>query len=105
MSTSPNTSTAHLLAAAAQLVHAVAHNGRSLDDALQRHTANLSRAALQALSFGTLRWYFRLAAWIGMLASRPVDTMQPQVHALLAVGLHQLSFSRHPDHAVGNALV
>jgi 16S rRNA (cytosine967-C5)-methyltransferase len=107
MPSSPDPSTAHLLAAAARTVAEVAHNGRALDDALQRHASKggISRAALQALSFGTLRWHPRLAAWIEMLASRPVASMDPLVHALLAVGLHQLSFSRHPDHAIGNAVV
>lgn len=107
MSSSANSSTARLLAEAARVVAAVAHQGRALDDAMQPKGSDttVSRPALQALSFGTLRWYPRLAGWIDMLASRPAESIQPQVHALLAVGLHQLSFSRHPSHAVGNALV
>ncbi len=102
-----SSSTAQLLADAARVVAQVAHHGRALDEALQRRheQTKTSSAALQAVSFGAVRWYPRLARWIGMLASQPAAAMQPEVHALLAVGIHQLHFSRHPSHAIGNSVV
>lgn len=108
MSTSVNFSTAQLLAETSRVVMRVVQQGNSLDDALQPSAAQLTapqRSALQALSFGTLRWYQRLVRLIELLTSRPTDTIQPPVHALLAVALHQLNFSHHPSHAIGNAAV
>src|SRR5262245_39289196 len=95
-------STVERLAEAARVVWEVAHQGRALDEILHKRspTAVTAKAAVQALSFGTLRWYPRLCLWIEMLTQRPAGDIDPQVHALLAVGLHQLNFSRHPEHAV-----
>src|SRR5688572_19845820 len=101
-----NSSTAHLLADAARVVAQVVDRGRALDEVLAQYPAEktVSKAALQALGFGTLRWYPRLAGWIEMLVTR-IEGMDPQVRALLAVALHQLNFSRHPTHAIGNSAV
>ncbi len=106
MPSSVSSSTAELLAAAASVVSQVVHRGRALDEALQRREGDraVPRPALQALSFGTLRWYPRIALWIDALATRPA-TMQPEVRAVLAVALHQLNFSHHPEHAIVNAAV
>lgn len=111
MHASASSSTAHLFARAAHAVSQVIHQGRSLEPVLQdffssrddgqgNDNGGISPAALQALAFGTLRWYPRLACWIDALSSRPADQLQPQVQALLAVGLHQLEFSKHPAHAI-----
>lgn len=95
-------STAARLAAAARVVTAVSEDGESLDDALDRHETSVesaSRAAIQALAYGTVRWYPRIDFWLSRLldgGTRP----RPQVRALLAVGIHQLEFSSHPPHAM-----
>ncbi|HEY7378760.1 MAG TPA: 16S rRNA (cytosine(967)-C(5))-methyltransferase RsmB [Steroidobacteraceae bacterium] len=101
MTAPARSSTAALLAAAARVVAQVSA-GQSLDDALARGSsaANASdAAAVQALAYGTVRWYPRLESWLSRLlesGTRP----KPRLRALLAVGLHQLAFSKHPPHAI-----
>ena len=95
-------STAARLAAAARVVAAVSEGGESLDDVLARYDASgvdtASRAAIQALAYGTVRWYSRVDFWISRLLEAGTKP-RPQLHALLAVGLHQLVFSSHAPHA------
>jgi 16S rRNA (cytosine967-C5)-methyltransferase len=102
-----SSSTAWLLADSARVIEQVAYRGRALDEALEHLRAHpaVSRAALQAISFGTVRWFIRLSRWIEWLAARPAGALHPQVHALLAAGLHQLYFSHHPPYAIGHAVV
>jgi 16S rRNA (cytosine967-C5)-methyltransferase len=95
-------STAARLAAAARVVAAVSENGESLDDALDRCEAGVetsSMAAIQALAYGTVRWYPRIDFWASQLLEAGTKP-KPQVRALLAVGVHQLAFSSHPPHAI-----
>ncbi len=95
-------STAARLAAAARVVAAVNDNGESLDDALDRCETSVetgSMAAIQALAYGTVRWYPRIDFWISQLLEAGTKP-RPQVRALLAVGMHQLAFSSHPPHAI-----
>jgi 16S rRNA (cytosine967-C5)-methyltransferase len=89
-------------AAAASVVDAVANGGRSLDDVLAPAEARLpaaDRALLRLLSYGALRQYWQLSAWIDKLATRPPRGRDGVVRALLAVGLLQLTETRIPDHA------
>src|SRR5882672_9714119 len=105
MPASTNSSMAQLLAVAAQVLSQVTHRGRSLDDALQgRGDHAISLSALRALSFGTLRWYPRIQCWIEVLVQKPAE-LQPELHALLSLGLHQLEFSHHPPHAIVDGAV
>ncbi|HZF26144.1 MAG TPA: 16S rRNA (cytosine(967)-C(5))-methyltransferase RsmB [Steroidobacteraceae bacterium] len=96
-------STAALLAAAARTVTAVSASGQSLDDALARTAATLGNASdvavVQALAYGTVRWYPRIDYWLTQLLAQGAKP-KPALRALLAVGLHQLAFSSHPPHAV-----
>lgn len=94
---------AELRATAAQVVDAVVYSRRSLDRALLDHEFRLperDRSLLRLLSYGTLRNYWCLQAWIRTLLSRPLRTRDRIINALLAVGLYQLSDTRIPDHAV-----
>jgi 16S rRNA (cytosine967-C5)-methyltransferase len=94
---------AMLRATAALVVDAVVTSGRSLDRALAQHEARVAerdRSLLRLLSYGTLRHYWHLRAWIDALLSRPLRTRDSSINALLAVGLYQLSDTRIPDHAV-----
>ncbi|HKE45781.1 MAG TPA: 16S rRNA (cytosine(967)-C(5))-methyltransferase RsmB [Steroidobacteraceae bacterium] len=96
-------STSALLASAANTVTAVIAKGQSLDDALESMASTVSEAedaaALQALSYGTLRWYTRLDYWQTQLLERGTRP-KPRIGGLLAVALHQLAFSNHPPHAI-----
>ena len=94
---------AELRATAALVVDAVVSAGRSLDRALAEHESRLpqrDRSLLRLLSYGTLRNYWCLQAWIKALLSRPLRPRDSSIGALLAVGLYQLSDTRIPDHAV-----
>lgn len=93
---------ARLRAAAAEVVDAVVRGGRSLDDALAERECDLAdrdRALLWLLAFGVLRGYWHLQGWIDALLDRPLPARESITNALLAVGLHQLSDTRIPDHA------
>jgi 16S rRNA (cytosine967-C5)-methyltransferase len=51
----------------------------------------------KALCFGTLRWYHRLEFILEQLLHRPIK--DPEVYALIMVGLHQLAFMAVKPHA------
>ena len=53
-------------------VHAVVHEGRSADVALEGAQARIDRAAVRAIALGTLRWYLRLAPALETLAEPAV---------------------------------
>ncbi|MDX1516797.1 MAG: 16S rRNA (cytosine(967)-C(5))-methyltransferase RsmB [Woeseiaceae bacterium] len=95
-------------AAAARAVDDVAERGRSLDDALAAREAAFpaaDRALIRMLAYSVLRHYWQLSAWIDALLERPLKQRDRVVHALLAVGLAQLSKLRVPDHAAVSATV
>jgi 16S rRNA (cytosine967-C5)-methyltransferase len=64
----------------------------ALDDPRQR-------ALTQELSFGTLRWYYRLDAVLSQLLGKPLKDRDDDVRALLLVGLYQLLMLDIPVHA------
>lgn len=87
-------------------VHALLHvirDGRSLDDALAPRLTELpdarDRALLQALAYGVLRDYFRLAAIASRLLDKPLRARDLDVLLALYTGLYQLLAMRVPDHA------
>jgi 16S rRNA (cytosine967-C5)-methyltransferase len=101
---------ARVRAAAATAVDAVMAQGRSLDAALDTALAGTDlspgdQALLRMLSFGTLRHYWQLGAWIDTLAARPPRGRDNILRSLIAVGLLQLTDSRIPDHAAVSATV
>ena len=75
-------------------MHAVVHEGRSADAALEDAQARGDRAAVRAIALGTLRWYLRLAPALEPLVSRPFDELSPQLAALLVTAAHQVEYSR-----------
>jgi len=85
---------AETLAQAALAVHAVAHDGRSADVALEPAQARTDRAAVRAIALGTLRWYLRLAPAIEPLLNRPLAELSPRLGALLVSAAHQVEYSR-----------
>lgn len=90
-------------AAAAQLVHQVIQQGRSLRPLLQQSPSDLSvadRSLLQALCYGTLRWLPRLEWSLQQLMATSLLKKQPLLHYLLLVGGYQLLQMRLPPYAV-----
>ena len=76
--------------------------GRTLDDALAAADGaaltTQNRALLQAMVYGVMREHTLLAHLAGRLLEKPLQK-QPDVHALLLCGLHQLRSMRMPAHA------
>ncbi len=88
-------------AQAALLLMQVADDGRSLDALLEnRSDAPQERGLLRSLSYGSVRWYWRLLAVLTKLSSQPPKELQPEVRALALVGLYQLLHTDIAAHAV-----
>ena len=94
---------ARLRAAAAHTVDDVVTAGRSLDAALAERGQALPSDDLplfRLLSYGTLRYHWRLSQWVAAMLDRPLKRRDNVVTQLLAIGLYQLAETRIPDHAV-----
>lgn len=89
--------------AAVHAVLAVVTEGRSLAAALppllERVTDARERPLAQELAYGTLRWYPRLDALVGLLVPRPLKTRDQDIHVLLLIGVYQLAYLAIPAHA------
>lgn len=91
---------AEIRAQAAQLLSQVADDGRSLDFLLEnRSDAPQERGLLRSLSYGSVRWYWRLLAVLEQLSSQPPKALEPEVRALAIVGLYQLLHTDIAPHA------
>lgn len=77
----------------------------TLDDLLNRHPALTAgeRGAMWDLSHGTLRHLGLIEAVIAQMLRKPIA--EPGLHALLAVALYQLEFTRTPPYAIVSAAV
>lgn len=85
---------------AARVVDAVVRDGHTLEDALaQQRTDAASRAAVQSLAWGSIRWFPELDACLTLLAGRPARGLDAAVRALAIVGLYQLGHSQTPPYA------
>ena len=82
------------LAEAATAVSRVVSEGRAADMALSSAEARADRAAVRAITLGTLRWYLRLTPAIAPLLARDPAGMDPHLHALLVAAAHQVEYSR-----------
>lgn len=93
-------SPAMIRARAAQWVVQVSKEGRSLDAlfANQQGTPQ-ERGLLRTLVYGTVRWQIRLEALLEKLSARPPQELDPNLRALLLVGLFQLLHSDIAAHA------
>jgi 16S rRNA (cytosine967-C5)-methyltransferase len=86
------------------VVEAVVADGRSADAALAQVESGEDRSAVRAIALGTLRWYLRLAPALDTLMTRPAGVASA-VRALLAVGAHQIEYSRNvPEQTVHAAV-
>ena len=95
---------ASALARAAQAVDAVISRGASADAALAEYAGDAERAAVHAITLGTLRWYLRLAPPVERLLARPED-LAPEVRALLVTSAHQLEYCATAPETTVNAAV
>jgi len=90
-------------ASAARVLAQVVADGRSLAEALPAGlllvTGTQQRALVQELSYGTLRWYYRLEAMLGQLLARPLKQRDTDIRCLLLAGLYQLDQLAIPAHA------
>ncbi len=90
--------------AAGQIVKQVLVDGRNLnqvlDESLRRKAvwAPAQRAALQDLSYGTLRYYGQLRALLELLLHKPLSDQR--IYYVLLVALYQLEYSKAAQHAV-----
>jgi 16S rRNA (cytosine967-C5)-methyltransferase len=92
------------LAGAARALDAVISKGQSADAALAAIEHGRQRAAVRAITLGTVRWYLRLAPAIDALLKRPSGIAGP-VHALLVCAAHQIEYSRNAAESTVNAAV
>lgn len=94
----------HVQLAASQVVQQVLSGGRNLNQVLEQSLRGKSswtpaqRAALQDLSYGTLRFYGQLRAVLGQLLHKPVT--DERLRFLLLVALYQLEYGKSAQHAV-----
>lgn len=88
---------------AAHVLLEVLKEGRSLTRALEFHKSRLSsgadRALVQSLSFGTLRWYYRLDYVLRQLLEKPLKTKDIDIRVLALLGLYQIGYTRVKTHA------
>lgn len=90
--------------AAGQIVQQVLADGRNLNQVLEESLrrkavwAPAQRAALQDLSYGTLRFYGQLRALLDLLLHKPLA--DERVRFLLLVALYQLQHGKSAQHAV-----
>ena len=77
-----------------------------LPDLLKSSTLDQRDKSLATeLSYGTLRMQGRYDYFISRLIDRPLTELDPKIHDLLRLGLHQLEYMRIPDHAAVSATV
>ncbi len=95
---------AKLRANAAQIVAQVAYKGHSLTQLLDEYRqksqySTADASLLQALCFGTLRFYPKWQALINDALKKPMKSSDGDIQALIALGMFQLLESRVPAHA------
>ncbi|MGD8617956.1 MAG: 16S rRNA (cytosine(967)-C(5))-methyltransferase RsmB [Gammaproteobacteria bacterium] len=96
-------------ASAARVLERVVAAGQSLPDALAVELRALSdtrmRALVQELSYGTLRWYYRLDALLCQLLPKPLKSRDLDLRCLLLAGLYQLDKLALPQRVAVNETV
>lgn len=86
---------AKVLSGAARALGAVLAEGASADAALALPMDEALRGPVRAVFLGSARWYLRLAPAVLPLLSRPGQSTDPLLRALLACAVHQLEYSSH----------
>jgi len=96
-------------ACAARVLERVVAAGQSLPDALAVELRALPdtrmRALAQELSYGTLRWYYRLDVLLCQLLPKPLKARDMDLRCLLLAGLYQLDKLALPQRVAVNETV
>lgn len=96
-------------ALAAQALADIALRGTSLREAMEQRAPKLrdprDRALLMALLSDGARWWLRFDAALDRLMDKPLRRKEPEVHALLVLGLVQLEILGLQDYAAVAATV
>lgn len=85
------------------MLTSVVRDGKSLGDQLRNRQQALDArdaARLQALTFGTIRWSYRLDAIVSRLLKKPLRNKDTDVKVLLWQALYEMLYMRTPDYAV-----
>ena len=83
-------------------------SGKSLTDSLNNnHTlvADDEHSLFKEICFGCVRWYLQIEQIMEFLMRKSLAKKQPQIHALIAIGIYQLSRMRIKEHAAINETV
>ena len=94
--------------AAAKALVSVITDGASLNRCLPELMTKVEerdKPLLQALCYGSLRWYPRLNTLLAELLEKPLKAKDSDIHVLLICALYQLLETRIPDHAAVNETV
>ena len=90
-------------AVAAEVLCCVIRNSRSLtavlDQVLQDVPKSNDRSFIQALSYGTLRWYYRLELILNQLLKKPFKDKDVDIKMIALVGLFQIGYMRVSPYA------
>ena len=96
-------------ALAAQALVDIALHGMSLREAMEQRAPKLrdprDRALLMALLSDGARWWLRFDAALDRLLEKPLRRKEPEIHALLVLGLVQLEILQLQDYAAVAATV
>lgn len=96
-------------ALAAQALSRIVRDGVSLRAAFATFSTKLNdardRALLSALLYAGARWWLRFDAALAGMLEQPLHEREPQVHALLVLGLVQLQVLQLPEYAAVAATV
>ncbi len=96
-------------ACAARVLARVIAAGQSLTDALAAELRTLPdprmKALAQELSYGTLRWYYRLDVLLCQLLPKPLKARDMDLRCLLLAGLYQLDKLALPQRVAVNETV
>ena len=85
------------------LLQRVLAEGVSLSDALphaQSQVAHKEQARVQALSFGVIRWHYRLQAILNQCLQKPLKKKDQDIFSALELGVYELLAGQSPDYAV-----
>ncbi|WP_198263626.1 16S rRNA (cytosine(967)-C(5))-methyltransferase RsmB [sulfur-oxidizing endosymbiont of Gigantopelta aegis] len=90
-------------AVAVKIVQDCIESGQSLSNLLPRYLEPLkleARPLAQEISFGVLRWYYRLNPLLASMLSKPLRGKKKSIHYLLLAGLYQLIYLDKVDYAI-----
>ena len=88
---------------AGKVLYRVICGHRSLNTALEELDDEMppgkDRAFVREMSYGTLRWYFRLDLILGHLLRKPLRKKDADIKVLALLGLYQIAYTRVKPHA------